>query len=581
MFINSDLENIVTPVKVDVLERLLKQSNYDTQETEYLVNGFRNGFDIHYDGPKDRKDYSENIPFRSVGTAKELWDKLMKEVKLRRYAGPFKHLPFEHFVQSPIGLVPKAGGKTRLIFHLSYNFPCSGEASINAHTDKRHCRVKYRDLDEAVRIGLQLLGKDKNKHGKKIFCSKSDLSAAFRMVPLAGNCWKYLVMRAKNPEMPGDWFYFVDKCLPFGHSISCAIFQWFSNALKHLLEFVTGTKDCVVNYLDDFLFLATSESECNYLAKSFVKLCGELGVPIAEEKTELADTRVVFLGILLDGESQILSIPEEKRARAVELLKIFGEKRKATVKDLQRLAGYLNFLNQAIVPGRTFTRRMYAKFNSKCEDLKSYHHVKLDAEFKADCQTWLEFLTCDDQNNLSKTVCRPWLDISINKQAPELDFYTDSSASLSSGGMGGVFGEEWFKAQWNREFIKTCKPSIAYLELFALVTAVLIWKRKLANTRFTMFCDNQAVVEMVNNLTSSCKNCMILLRILVKLSLKENFRIFVKYVPTLENGRADALLRDDLDRFVRICHTLGIKPNPMSAKLPSEIWPPQQIWLRS
>ena len=45
----------------------------------------------------------------------------MKEIAEKRMAGPFEDIPFEHFIQSPIGLVPKDGGKkTRLIFHLSY-----------------------------------------------------------------------------------------------------------------------------------------------------------------------------------------------------------------------------------------------------------------------------------------------------------------------------------------------------------------------------------------------------------------------------------------------------------------------------
>ena len=45
----------------------------------------------------------------------------MKEVKEGRYAGPFESIPFDSYIQSPIGLVPKDGGKdTRLIFHLSY-----------------------------------------------------------------------------------------------------------------------------------------------------------------------------------------------------------------------------------------------------------------------------------------------------------------------------------------------------------------------------------------------------------------------------------------------------------------------------
>ena len=85
----------------------------------------------------------------------------------------------------------------------------------------------------------------------------------------------------------------------------------------------------------------------------------------------------------------------------------FINKKKATVKQLQSLAGVLNFLNRAIHPGHVFTRRMYAKFshvvkidnnpNANPEitlkfKLKQFHHVNLDAEFHRDCQTWLNIL---------------------------------------------------------------------------------------------------------------------------------------------------------------------------------------------
>ena len=51
--------------------------------------------------------------------------------------GLFETIPFENFIQSPIGLVPKAGSdQTRLIFHLSYDFKSEGFKSVNAHTPK-------------------------------------------------------------------------------------------------------------------------------------------------------------------------------------------------------------------------------------------------------------------------------------------------------------------------------------------------------------------------------------------------------------------------------------------------------------
>ena len=136
---------------------MLQNSQYDENESQFLVDGFTNGFDIGYDGPTKRSSTSDNLPF-TVGNKVDLWNKLMKEVSLGHVAGPFDEVPFEDFIQSPIGLVPKAGtDQTRLIFHLSYDFKSDGHKSVNFHTPKDKCSVKYRDLDFAVRTYLQLV----------------------------------------------------------------------------------------------------------------------------------------------------------------------------------------------------------------------------------------------------------------------------------------------------------------------------------------------------------------------------------------------------------------------------------------
>ena len=134
-FENFDISSIVSPVDADRLERLLKLTNYDKNETDYLVNGFRNGFDLEYTGPEDRQDVSKNLPF-TVGNKIILWNKLMKEVKAGRVAGPFEfeQIPYKEFVQSPIGLVPKGESKTRMIFHLSFDFGDGHEINKPLHS---------------------------------------------------------------------------------------------------------------------------------------------------------------------------------------------------------------------------------------------------------------------------------------------------------------------------------------------------------------------------------------------------------------------------------------------------------------
>ena len=578
---NYNLKNIVTPIKVDELEKMLMDSKYNETETRFLVDGFRNGFALGYQGPENRQDESDTIPFREVGSKEEMWEKLMSEVELGRYAGPFESIPYKNFAQSPIGLVPKKGNKTRLIFHLSFDF--KSNPSINSCTPKDICSVKYNDLDDAVRICLWKIKNRRNRQDKlwtgkdQIFFGKTDLSSAFRMIPTLPAHWKWMIMKAVDPET-GKTMFFVDKCLPFGSSISWSHFQHLSNALRHLLQHITGRKDIVINYLDDFLFISMEKGDCDMLIQEFLNLCKRLGVLVADKKTEWSDLRMVFLGILLDGENHVLSIPEEKRIKAIKLLNLFIGRRKATVKELQKLSGYLNFLTRVIFPGRTFTRRMYAKFSKTLNDkkMKSYYHIKLDQEFKEDCRTWLEFL---DKDQIKLQVCRPWLDMDKNYAASELKFFTDASARTENGGMGGIYEDQWIMGQWNKDFLADKKPSIEFLELFALCAGFLTWANRLKDKRFTVFCDNQAVVNMVNNLSSSCKNCMRLLRIIVKLSLNNKFRVFTKYVSSADNDLSDALSRNQLDWFFSICEEKQIPVKKNTESLPPEIWPPEKYWI--
>ena len=140
---------------MDKLINMLELSGYNRDETEFLREGFTSGFDIGYDGPQQRKSTAENIPF-SVGNETELWNKIMKEVKLGRAAGPFESIPFEHFIQSPVGLLPKAGNQTRLILHLSYDCKRDGLKSLNHYTLREKCTVQYIDLDYAVSTYMDL-----------------------------------------------------------------------------------------------------------------------------------------------------------------------------------------------------------------------------------------------------------------------------------------------------------------------------------------------------------------------------------------------------------------------------------------
>ena len=122
--------------------------------------------------------------------------------------------------------------------------------------------------------------------------------------------------------------------------------------------------------------------------------------------------------------------------------------------------------------------------------------------------------------------------------------------------------------------MKEFEPSIEYLELFALCAGILTWETELQNCRIVVLCDNQAVVAMVNSITSSCPNCMHLLRLLVLNGLQFNRRVFASYIDTKSNFLVDALSRDDLKRFRRLGKHMQEYPD----KINEAIWPIDKVW---
>ena len=205
-----------TPINIYELEKELVY--YDPEEADFLKTGFRQGFSLHYEGPRQATE-SKNLK-SALKYPEIVREKINKEVELHRVAGPFKHRPLPTLRISPIGLVPKKSNdpmstKTdyRLIHHLSYP---EGE-SLNDYIDPSKCSVQYTPFDSAVHMVQDL--------GKNCQLFKMDIKSAFRIMPIACKDFDQLGFKFEN------LFYF-DKCLGFGCSISCNIFNRFADFLE-------------------------------------------------------------------------------------------------------------------------------------------------------------------------------------------------------------------------------------------------------------------------------------------------------------------------------------------------------------
>lgn len=538
---NYALTDIVTPVNAQVLKSLLEQSNYDPQETAFLYEGFTKGFKLGYQGPRNVKINSRNLKFR-IGDKFDLWDKIMTEVEAKRYAGPYEspeQISPNGYIVNGCGLVEKAGGKTRMIHH--YSHPPG--ASVNDFIPDSYAKVQYQDFQYAILITLNLL--EQYGQESKIFYTKTDAQHAFRVLCIAVEDRPFQLLKATNP-VTGKLAYFADLCCGFGSRSSCFLYDKLSRCLRHLYRYKSGIDGVV--YLDDGLQIGFNETNANGNLAIYLDLCRQINLPISEDKTVWATQVIVFLGLLINAAKKIITIPEPKLSKALNQIDFIIGAKKVTVLDMQRITGLLNFFCKAIVPGRAFTRRLYAMYSGENKQLKQHHHVRVTSEVRLDLGMWRRFIV----NNLDFS--RPFVDFDKAAKRTILQFTSDAAKATQTG-FATCFQFEkvlyYCFDRWERQFLEQYDPSIQFLELYGSVCGILLFSKLLRNSRVTIFCDNQAVMHMLNKATSACKHCMILIRLVTLTAMEWNMDYEVKYVSSADNTWSDLLLRQKFALFKR------------------------------
>lgn len=504
-----------SPVNPTVLSSLLL--GYDHEKAEYLVTGFTNGFSLGCTVIPPRPTSIPNNQPSAVNNAEVVTKKIEKERKLGRIVGPFRKYPsLPNYRISPLGVVPKkTPGEFRMIHNLS--FP-KGD-SINDGIPEENSKVQYSSIQDAIAFI--------KRSNKRIFLGKVDVEGAFRIIPIRPD---------DRPLLGFHWdekFYF-DANLPMGSSSSCQIFESFSTALEWIGLTKLGISG-LMHMLDDFLFMAPSESKCKKDMDNFAKMCAELGVPLAPEKTMGPATSLPFLGITLDTVLMEARLPPDKVEKCLATLRNFRHRHKVTLVELQSLVGLLNFACSVVLPGRGFLRRL---IDLTIGPTKPYHHVRLTSQTKLDIDLWIEFL--QDYNS------SPFFLHDAFITGDHLNLYTDASGSI---GYGAICGKRWFYGLWPESWREY---NISTLELFPIVLSVATFGHEWRNRNVCFFTDNIALVPIINKQTSRDSKIMFLIRELVLLCLKFNVVFMARHVPGRQNVLADRLSRFQIREFRKL-----------------------------
>ena len=131
--------------------------------------------------------------------------------------------------------------------------------------------------------------------------------------------------------------------------------------------------------------------------QAFYHIMGEMGMPIAIEKT-LGPIQILdYLGLIWNFINQVVAILEKKRVKCLEKVQVIldaqANKKKVTVKQIQQVARSLNFICQAIPAGLPFLASLYRQTHTpsgvKC---KAGNHKRITVECTSDIEVFKSFL---------------------------------------------------------------------------------------------------------------------------------------------------------------------------------------------
>lgn len=492
------------------------------------MDGFQEGFDICVN-EEVLRSFQEKDRFPShvgnsviclgdnLNSAKARPDvvkkKLVDETHAGRVMGPFVKPPMVGLVISPLGVVPKkVPNKFRMIHHLSY----PNKGSVNDAIDKYDKSVGYPSVDDAIEMILD--------SGENVWLGKTDIESAFRIVPVHPRYYHALGMMWN-----GEYYY--DRCLPMGCATSCKIFAGIGACLAQLFERLSGKCRCL-NMLDDFLFVGASEEITREGMACFLRMCDELGVPIAKQKTEGPAKCLSFLGIELDAATMEVRLPPGKLVDYVATLNSARKLSKIRCSQLQSLAGKLQFACYVVPQGRAFLRRLYDLFGGHDSPLKPYHWIRLTKETKEDLKLWSVFFEGFNGRRFFG-----------QDRNPDRCLITDAAGAC---GFGLIFGSRWAFGTWPDEWVDR---GITFKEMFPVAVAIMTWASELRGSLLFCRSDNTAVVAALNKFSCKCPHTMLLVRRVALTCLRHDITIRASHVPGKENVLADALSRLQISYF--------------------------------
>ena len=229
-----------------------------------------------------------------------------------------------------------------------------------------------------------------------------------------------------------------------------------------------------------------------------------------------------FLRVQIDSVRQCLPLPQSKLIQLQAFVQAFLYWCRASKRQLQVLAGRLNWACRVVYGGRTFLRPILDAMNSLWSSSARFHFTP---DFYADLFWWSRFLAVFNGERL-------FLDF-----VPECSVQTDAPFKA----VGAFFQGDWRYFNFVAESDLLADLHINYKEVLAVVMAAENPTNQWSNRHVVIHSDNQAAVSLISK--GSTKNIIVMhyLCRLFWLSVVFSFCITAKYIEGAKNVITDAI----------------------------------------
>ena len=359
---NPHLFKIVTPVRVEIFETYLI-SHPNQPFVKSVCNGLREGFWPWAETPKPgyptTVDESRPTP---TDTKKADFLRAQRDVELAkdRFSPLLEHGLLPGMYCMPIYAVPKPhSADLRLVTDQSY-----GKFSPNSMI--KHEKVTGFPLDNMVLFGEMLMDLERREPGKEKIVWKSDVSEAYRILPMHPR-WQIKQVTRIDDQ------YFVDRCNVFGGCGAPGIFISFNALVTWIAKEIKGIR-YLSNYVDDDSGCGCRDDQLIYepYGKDYpreqvilMNLWDELGIPHKPHK-QINGSPLPVIGITVDANLLSLTLSDEARETLISELRSWCKRgRKERIRKWYQLGGWMNWAFNVYPRIRPALNNFYTKLRGR------------------------------------------------------------------------------------------------------------------------------------------------------------------------------------------------------------------------